>query len=101
MIVSEDGSESSTRFLKKSTDHVQVEGLTHFPAVRDGSKFPSVVAALTRKRIPTKIAVKLELADIEKSTERPDESEKSEFGVFPEDSANLSMRPAHQVIPGT
>ena len=61
--------------------------------VRDERNFPSVVSALTRKRIPTKVAVKIEPGEIEKPMERLGESGKFEVSgsrLCPEDSTSAN-----------
>ena len=55
-------------------DGEQSEGLTRTHAVRKGSKNSSVVPALTRKRLPTKVATKIEPGETEKSAIRLDET---------------------------
>ena len=80
-----DDSESAMRSVK-GVECVPAEGLTHSPADRDGLDSHSVVPVFTRKRIPTKVAAKVEPGENEKLAIRLEESASSglsEFRRFP------------------
>ena len=70
----------------KGAECVPAEGLTHSPVDRDGLDSHSVVPVFSWKRLPTKVAAKVEPGENDKLAIRLDESASSGLSEFRADS---------------